>query len=90
MPSLEEGVRSFDGALGGLGGCPFAPGSVGNVATEDLVYLLEREGFDTGLDLDRLLSARKILAEALPGEKLHGRVAAAGLPRIYQPGKAGR
>jgi isopropylmalate/homocitrate/citramalate synthase len=90
LAALEEGVRGFDGALGGLGGCPFAPGSVGNVATEDLVYLLEREGFDTGVDLDRLLVAREVLAARLPGEKLHGRVAAAGIPRNYQPARAGR
>jgi isopropylmalate/homocitrate/citramalate synthase len=81
---LEEGVRGFDGALGGLGGCPFAPGSVGNAATEDLVYLLESEGFDTGIDLPGLLAARARLAEWLPSERLHGRVAAAGIPRTYR------
>ncbi|MGF3024975.1 hydroxymethylglutaryl-CoA lyase [Methylobacterium aquaticum] len=81
---LEEGVRGFDGALGGLGGCPFAPGSVGNAATEDLVYLLESEGFDTGIDLPGLLEARALLAELLPSERLHGRVAAAGIPRTYR------
>jgi hydroxymethylglutaryl-CoA lyase len=81
---LEEGVRGFDGALGGLGGCPFAPGSVGNAATEDLVYLLESEGFDTGIDLPGLLAARDLLAELLPSERLHGRVAAAGIPRTYR------
>lgn len=86
--ALEEGVRGFDGALGGLGGCPFAPGSVGNVATEDLVYLLEQEGFDTGVDLDALLRARETLAAGLPGEKLHGRVAAAGVPRTYRTSAA--
>ncbi|MGX7708724.1 hydroxymethylglutaryl-CoA lyase [Methylobacterium sp. Gmos1] len=81
---LEEGVRGFDGALGGLGGCPFAPGSVGNAATEDLVYLLESEGFDTGIDLPALIAARALLAELLPSERLHGRVAAAGIPRTYR------
>ena len=53
LAGLEEGVRGFDAALGGLGGCPFAPGSVGNIDTEDLVFLLESEGFDTGIDLPR-------------------------------------
>lgn len=81
--ALEEGVRAFDGALGGLGGCPYAPGSVGNVATEDLVYLLEREGYDTGIDLYRLLEARRVLSQVAPNEPLYGRVAAAGVPRTY-------
>ena len=84
LAALEEGVRGFDAALGGLGGCPFAPGSVGNAATEDLVYLLESEGFDTGIDLEALIAARASLSSGLPGEKLHGRVAAAGIPRTYR------
>ncbi|MFC7555463.1 hydroxymethylglutaryl-CoA lyase [Pseudoroseomonas wenyumeiae] len=68
LAALEEDVRGFDGALGGLGGCPFAPGSVGNINTEDLVYLLESEGFDTGIDLPALIAAREPLREGLPGE----------------------
>jgi len=84
LAGLEEDVRGFDAALGGLGGCPFAPGSVGNVATEDLVYLLESEGFDTGIALGKLVAARGELTSGLPGEKLHGRVAAAGVPRTYR------
>ena len=88
LAALEEGVRGFDAALGGLGGCPFAPGSVGNAATEDLVYLLESEGFDTGIDLGALLAARDALRAGLPDEKLHGRLAAAGVPRTYRPAAA--
>ena len=88
MAGLEEGVRGFDAALGGLGGCPFAPGSVGNAATEDLVYLLESEGFDTGIDLERLLEARQVLNEALPAETLHGRTATAGVPPTFRPVRA--
>jgi isopropylmalate/homocitrate/citramalate synthase len=84
LAALEEGVRGFDAALGGLGGCPFAPGSVGNVSTEDLVYLLESEGFSTGIDLEALLEARKVLQAGLPSETLQGRVAAAGIPRTYR------
>jgi isopropylmalate/homocitrate/citramalate synthase len=84
LAALEEGVRGFDAALGGLGGCPFAPGSVGNAATEDLVYLLEAEGFHTGIDLPALLEAREVLRAGLPEERLHGRVAAAGVPRTYR------
>jgi isopropylmalate/homocitrate/citramalate synthase len=84
LAALEEGVRGFDAALGGLGGCPFAPGSVGNVSTEDLVYLLESEGFSTGIDLEALLESRKVLQAGLPSETLQGRVAAAGIPRTYR------
>ena len=88
LAGLEEGVRGFDSALGGLGGCPFAPGSVGNVNTEDLVYLLESEGFDTGIDLAALIDARAALRDGLPDEPLSGRVAAAGIPRTFQPARA--
>lgn len=72
LAGVEAGIRAFDGALAGLGGCPFAPGASGNAATEDLVWMFEEMGLRTGVDLDRLLSARAILAEALPGEALHG------------------
>ena len=88
LAALEEGVRGFDAALGGLGGCPYAPGSVGNVCTEDLVHMLEAEGFDTGIDLPALIAAREALRSGLPDEPLHGRVAAAGLPRTYRPARA--
>lgn len=77
---VEEGIRIFDGALGGLGGCPFAPGASGNIVTEDLVFLLESLGLRTGVDLEGLLAARRILAEAMPGEALHGAFARAGRP----------
>jgi isopropylmalate/homocitrate/citramalate synthase len=85
LAGLEEGVLGFDAALGGLGGCPFAPGSVGNINTEDLVYLLESEGFRTGVDLAALIEARTALRHGLPGEALSGRLAAAGIPPTYQP-----
>jgi crotonobetainyl-CoA:carnitine CoA-transferase CaiB-like acyl-CoA transferase/isopropylmalate/homocitrate/citramalate synthase len=81
--ALEEGQRRFDSALAGLGGCPFAPGSVGNVCTEDLVFLLESEGFDTGIDLGALIASREILAAGLPDEPRHGRLAAAGIPKTF-------
>ncbi|MCR0985195.1 hydroxymethylglutaryl-CoA lyase [Roseomonas populi] len=90
LAALEEGVRGFDAALGGLGGCPYAPGSVGNVCTEDLVHMLESEGFDTGIDLHALIAAREALREGLPDEPLHGRVAAAGVPRTYSPAKVAK
>lgn len=57
IASLEAGVRSFDSAIGGLGGCPFAPGAAGNLSTEDLVYMLHNMGIETGIDINRLLEA---------------------------------
>jgi hydroxymethylglutaryl-CoA lyase len=80
VAGLELGVDSFDSSLGGLGGCPFAPGATGNIVTEDLVFMLEAMGFSTGIDLERLLKVRDILAQALPGEELYGYLPAAGLP----------
>ncbi|MFP5517982.1 MAG: hydroxymethylglutaryl-CoA lyase [Alphaproteobacteria bacterium] len=80
---LDIGIREFDSSLGGLGGCPHAPGASGNVATEDLVFMLESMGFDTGIDLDMLIEAQRLLATLLPGQPLHGKIAAAGLPRHF-------
>jgi len=67
LTAYEEGVRVLDSSLGGIGGCPFAPKATGNIATEDLVYLLERSGVTTGLDLDALIAASDWLATALGG-----------------------
>ena len=78
--ALDEGARILDGSLGGLGGCPFAPGATGNVVFEDLVFLCESKGFATGIDLDRLIPVRKILREEMPNEQLYGGLARAGLP----------
>jgi len=78
MAALDAGVRRFDAALGGLGGCPFAPGASGNIATEDTVHLFDRLGIDSGIDLGALLEVRHQLAEWLPGEKLDGRLLGAG------------
>ena len=64
---LRQGVRAFDGALGGIGGCPFAPGAAGNVATEDVVFMLQAMGYDTGIDLDALAGAAAELRAALEG-----------------------
>jgi len=83
LAGLEEGIRAFDGALAGLGGCPFAPGASGNVTTEDLVFMLESMGFSTGIDLQKLLATRALLAAGLPDEKLRGQVALAGIPRTF-------
>jgi hydroxymethylglutaryl-CoA lyase len=78
--ALDEGARILDGSLGGLGGCPFAPGATGNVVFEDLVFLCESKGFATGVDIDRLVAVRAILKESMPNEPLYGGLARAGLP----------
>lgn len=80
VAGIEEGITTFDASLGGLGGCPFAPGASGNIVTEDLVFMLEAMGLDTGIDLEKLLTVREIIAEALPGEPLYGFTPDAGLP----------
>lgn len=81
LAGLDAGVTSFDACLAGLGGCPFAPGASGNVCTEDVVWMVEEMGLKTGIDLARLLEVRKVLVEGLPGERLNGHVAEAGLAR---------
>jgi hydroxymethylglutaryl-CoA lyase len=85
MAGLEVGITTFDSSLGGLGGCPFAPGASGNIVTEDLVFMLEAMGLRTGIDLPRLLDVRHILREALPGEALYGFTPEAGLPLGFVP-----
>jgi hydroxymethylglutaryl-CoA lyase len=75
--ALEAGVRLFDASVGGLGGCPYAPRATGNVATEDLLYLLEGEGVETGIDLDALIGTSEWL-EKLLGRTLEGYVYRAG------------
>ncbi|MBX3221814.1 MAG: hydroxymethylglutaryl-CoA lyase [Labilithrix sp.] len=75
---LELGVRNFDASVGGLGGCPYAPGAAGNVATEDLVYMLEGMGVATGIDLERLVEAARA-AESIVGRSLPGKVHRAGI-----------
>ncbi len=84
MAGLEEGITTFDASLGGLGGCPFAPGASGNIVTEDLVFMLEAMGINTGINLDKLLKVREIIAEALPGEPLYGFTPDAGLPLGFE------
>lgn len=88
LAGLEVGITTFDSSLGGLGGCPFAPGASGNIVTEDLVFMLEAMGLRTGIDLPRLLDVRHVLREALPGEPLYGFTPDAGLPLEFQPASA--
>lgn len=88
LAGLEEGITTLDSSLGGLGGCPFAPGASGNIVTEDLVFMLEAMGYDTGIDLDKLLQVRSIIADALPDEPLYGFTPDAGLPLGFHQEKA--
>ncbi len=78
LTGLDLGVRTFDASVGGLGGCPYAPGAAGNVATEDLVYMLNGMGMQTGIDLDKLWEAGRVAA-AVVGRELPGKVHKAGV-----------
>ena len=75
--ALRRGVRRFDASVGGLGGCPYAPGASGNVSTEDLVHMLEDLGVATGIDLDALIAVA-YLAEEIVGRRLPGQIMRAG------------
>jgi hydroxymethylglutaryl-CoA lyase len=82
--ALDEGIRVLDGSLAGLGGCPFAPKATGNVVLEDLAFLCQTMGFPVPIDIDTLVTAREVLAEAMPDEKLYGALAKAGLPLGFE------
>ncbi|MDE2370379.1 MAG: hydroxymethylglutaryl-CoA lyase [Burkholderiales bacterium] len=81
LAAYDVGVRTFDASLGGLGGCPYAPGASGNVVTEDLVFMFEAMGIATGIDIGRLIAARAPLVAGLPGEPVYGMTPEAGLPK---------
>ena len=83
LAAYDEGVRTFDASLGGLGGCPYVPGASGNVVTEDLVFMFEAMGVQTGVNLEKLVAARTPLQDALPGEPLYGMMPEAGLPKGF-------
>ena len=80
LAALDEGITTFDSSLGGLGGCPTAPGASGNIVTEDLVFMFESMGLQTGIDLEALMACREIVRSALPDEELYGFTPRAGLP----------
>jgi hydroxymethylglutaryl-CoA lyase len=84
LAAYEEGVRHFDSSMGGLGGCPFAPGASGNVITEDLVFMFESMGLRTGIDLEKLFRAREHLIKAIPDEPIYGHTPLAGLPKGFR------
>jgi hydroxymethylglutaryl-CoA lyase len=77
LAALSEGITIFDGSIGGLGGCPYAPGATGNIPTEDMVHMLESMGIDTGIDLPKLVDCAKMVQEIL-GRELPGQVMKAG------------
>ncbi len=89
IAGLEVGITTFDSSLGGLGGCPFAPGASGNIVTEDLVFMLQAMGLKTGIQLPKLLAVRDILRQALPQDELYGFTPDAGLPLGFEPAREG-
>jgi hydroxymethylglutaryl-CoA lyase len=84
VAALDAGVTTFDASQGGIGGCPAAPGATGNIVTEDLVFLLESSGLRTGIDLEKLIAARAIIREGLPGQEIFGHVPDSGLPKTFR------
>lgn len=85
LAAWEAGIKSFDGAVAGLGGCPFAPGATGNIASEDMVTFFHRMGVETGIDIDKLLEAGKIAA-SLPGAVTSGHARAIPRQRLMGDG----
>lgn len=81
LAALDVGVTTIDASMGGLGGCPFAPGASGNIVTEDLVFMLEEMGLKTGIDLEKLLIIRDVIRKALPDEPLYGFISQVGLQK---------
>lgn len=84
LAAYDVGVRTFDASLGGLGGCPYAPGASGNVVTEDLVFMFEAMGVSTGVDIEKIIAARAPLMAGLPGEPVYGMTPEAGLPKGWK------
>ncbi|WP_031242393.1 hydroxymethylglutaryl-CoA lyase [Advenella kashmirensis] len=84
LAAYDVGVRTFDSSLGGLGGCPYAPGASGNVVTEDLVFMFEAMGIETGVNIQKLIDAREPLKAGVPQEDVYGMVAEAGVPLTFE------
>jgi|TARA_B110000879_G_C11059426_1_gene466118 hydroxymethylglutaryl-CoA lyase len=89
LAAVDVGLTTIDSSMGGIGGCPFAPGASGNIVTEDLVFLLEAMGLNTGINFDGLMEARRILASALPDVELYGFTPDAGLPLGFRSSTSG-
>jgi hydroxymethylglutaryl-CoA lyase len=90
LAALDADVRSFDASVAGLGGCPNSPGATGNIATEDLVFMLEAMGFDTGIDIEQLLEIRRFVASALPDVRMYGHIGVVGLPKGFVPARSSK
>ena len=86
LAALDEGITTLDSSLGGIGGCPFAPGASGNIVTEDLVFMLDAMGINTGIDIEALLAVNQMVKKALPNEELYGFTIDSGLPKGYTNG----
>jgi hydroxymethylglutaryl-CoA lyase len=84
LAAAQQGITRFDGSLGGLGGCPYAPGASGNISSEDAIHMLDEMGYDTGMDLERLLQVARALP-AIVGHEVPGQVAKAGPTRQLHP-----
>ena len=83
LTAFDLGIRKFDSSLLGLGGCPFAPGASGNVATEDLIYLFNSMRVSTGINLEDLVILCKNISNFFPKEVVNGRILSAGIPKNY-------
>jgi hydroxymethylglutaryl-CoA lyase len=88
LAALDVGIRRFDASLAGLGGCPYAPGATGNIVMDDLAFMMEAMGLRTGIDIEKLVAVRQIIARALPQVPLHGGIAKAGLPKGFHAASA--
>ena len=86
LASLEEGITTLDSSLGGIGGCPFAPGASGNIVTEDLVFMLDAMGVETGIDINKLLEVTNKVQSFIPDESIYGFTKDSGLPIGYEKG----
>lgn len=87
LAAIDTGITTIDSSMGGIGGCPAAPGASGNIVTEDLVFMLESMGLKTGVNFDKLFEARALLAKLLPNEALYGFTPLSGLPKNFQYAK---
>ncbi|GIT36214.1 MAG: hypothetical protein Ct9H300mP6_00820 [Gammaproteobacteria bacterium] len=83
---IEGGITTLDSSLGGIGGCPFAPGASGNIVTEDLVFMLDSMGLKTGINIEALIEVNKTVKTFLPNEELYGFTIDSGLPKGYSKG----
>jgi hydroxymethylglutaryl-CoA lyase len=88
LAALDVGIRRFDASLAGLGGCPYAPGATGNIVMDDLAFMMEAMGLKTGIDIEKLVAVRQIIARSLPQVPLHGAIAKAGLPKGFHAASA--